>query len=147
MKRIIFLLLTLQILVVSISNAFEPPNPDRWLWVGKTADKNDWWIDLQSINYELSNTYRHDKHHQVEVWVMFYDLNNKQISKQRSIYDISCNQYKITTSLLLDENNKLLDSLNLNYRDFESVPPESIGERILQTCKYFWDNDPRNNLK
>lgn len=147
MKRIIFLLLTLQILLTSVCNAFEPPDPSRWLWIGKTNDKNDYWIDPQSINYEISNLYNHDKHKQVEVWVMFHDSTNRKIAKQRSVYDLSCNQFKINSSLLFDENNTLLNSLNLSYRDFESIPPESIAERILQTCQYFWDNDSRNTVK
>ena len=75
MKRVIFLILALQILLVSVCNAFEPPTDKRWIWLGST-DECGMWLDTDSMQYSISDTYDHRNHKQVDSWILVYNVNN-----------------------------------------------------------------------
>lgn len=146
MKRVIFLILALQILLVSVCNAFEPPTDKRWIWLGST-DECGMWLDTDSMQYSISDTYDHRNHKQVDSWILVYNVNNNIHSKQAVTYDLTCKQHKLNNIIIYDDNNKVLDSTSYPYANFNSVAPETFGELILQTCQIAWDTDPRNNLR
>lgn len=146
MKRLIFLLLVLQILLVSVCNAFEPPTDKRWFWLGST-DKCGMWFDTESPQYIISDTYGHKNHKQVNAWILVYNVNDKISSKQAVTYDLTCKQSKINNIIMYDDNNNNLGSQSYPYADFKSIPPETFSEVILQVCQIAWDTDPRNNLR
>lgn len=147
MKRIIFLLLTLQLLLTSVCNAFEPPTDKRWLWLGST-DEFGCWLDTASTRYVIDDRYKHKNHKQVIVWILFYNAEKNTYSRQLCTYDISCEQYKTTQALIYDAQDHIIDSINADFMNFESIPPETFAETIFIACQKLWYTDPRNdNLK
>lgn len=147
MNRIIFLLLTLQILLTSVCNAFEPPTDKRWLWLGST-DKAGCWLDTASTRYVIDDSYKHKNHKQVIVWILFYNAEKNSQSRHLVTCDISCEQYKITQALIYDAQDNIIDSINADFMNFESIPPETFAETIFIACQKLWYTDPRNdNLK
>lgn len=147
MKRIIFLLLTLQLLLNSVCNAFEPPTDKRWLWLGST-DEFGCWLDTASTRYVIDDSYKHKNHKQVIVWILFYNAEKNTYSRQLCTYDISCEQYKTTQALIYDAQDHIIDSINADFMNFESIPPETFAETIFIACQKLWYTDPRNdNLK
>ena len=146
MKRLIFLLLILQILLVSICHAFEPPTDKRWIWLGST-DEIGLWFDAESTQYVICDTYEHKYHKQVNAWVLFYNAAKDNSSKQAVTYDLTCKQYKINSIIIYDNSNKITYSKTYSFPTYESIPPETWSESILKICQIAWENDPRNNLR
>lgn len=57
--------------------------------------------------------------------------------------------YRMDKRLLLlqDKNNKIVDSWNPSYENYQSIVPETWSEAIFKFCKTAWENDPRNKNK
>lgn len=146
MKRILAIAFVLQVLISSASFAFEPPTNKRWLWLGST-DEMGCWVDTESMEYRISDMYPHDKHKQVDVWVLFYTVKEDTSSKQRMTLDLTCQNYKINSVIRYDKKGKIIGSSNRSYAEFESVIPETWSETIFEVCKIFWENSPRNQFK
>lgn len=146
MKRILAIVFVLQILISSACLAFEPPTDKRWFWVGST-DEIGCWVDTESMEYRISDMYPHDKHKQVDVWVLFYDSEKDTSSKLRTTYDLTCQQYKTNSIIAYDKKGKVKNSYNTNYDDFQSIVPETWSEAILEICKISWENSSRNQFK
>lgn len=146
MKRIFAIVFVLQMLLSSVCMAFEPPTDKRWFWLGST-DEMGCWVDMESMEYRISDEYSHKKHKQVDVWVLFYSAERDSSSKQGFTYDLTCKKYKLNSIISYDKDGKVIDSYNWNYAEFKSVVPETWGEDVFEICKMGWDNDSRNQFK
>lgn len=146
MKQILTILFALQILFCPVGMAFEPPSGDRWFWIGST-DKIGCWIDIQSMDFRIESMYPHKGHKQVDLWALVYNAERDDHSKQRTVYDLTCKKYKTTSVISYDKNNRITNSFDTSYRDYESVIPETFTEAIYEFCNAVWDYDPRNKNK
>lgn len=146
MKRILSITFVLQMLLSSVCMAFEPPTDKRWFWVGST-DKMGCWVDMESMEYRISDEYSHKKHKQVDVWVLFYDSGEDTSSKNRCTYDLTCNKFKLNSFIIYDKQGNVINSLNSSYSEFESVAPQTWAEAIFKICKISWEDDSRNQFK
>lgn len=146
MKRILAIAFALQLLISSACLAFEPPTDKRWLWLGST-DEIGCWVDTESMEYRIDNLYPHDKHKQVDVWVLFYSVEKDMSVRERWTVDLTCQRFKENSTVAYDKDNKVIASYNRSYAEFESVIPETWSEAIYTACKTSWENDSRNQFK
>lgn len=146
MKRILAIVFVLQLLLTSVCVAFEPPTDKRWFWIGST-DEIGCWVDTESMEYRIDDSYSHKGHKQVDVWVLFYNLTRETSSKERSTYDLTCKKYKLNTIITYDKKGEILDSRDTSYLNFQSVVPETWSEAIFEICKIAWEKDFCNDLR
>lgn len=132
MKKIM-LLLTLAILSISsICYAFDPPNSNRWFWVG-SDDKYGFWIDKQTLNFNIDyNKYSTCyKHKIVTAWILNYTVKDDTHMISREVYDIDCRKSKMLSYVIYNSNNEVIHSYTFNYPEYEPIIPNSWGENIL----------------
>lgn len=139
MKKIIALLFIMFLFLSSICNAFEPPNPNRWLWVG-SDEKIGIWIDRQTIKAS-KDTNRYSSTYGcrfVQSWELHYyaDENTHYIANVEHNLD---RRLRRTLSLT-----KYDDSGNVIYSDddksrYHSIIPGSWGEAVFVYMEVFYD--------
>lgn len=151
MKRVILLAITLCVLITSTCSAFEPPDPNRWLWITST-DRIGCWVDLQTIKFETQdNEYKKCyKHRFVTAWVEMYDAESNEVSINKWYCDLDCEKYRFLSMTKYDGNGKLIDSANvpIYLQEDISMIPGTVGEVILLSLKGLWQiNEYAKNIK
>lgn len=132
MKKIITFLFILMLSLSSICTAFEPPDPDRWLWVGSDA-KIGVWIDKQTFQTrkdlnKYSSTYGCRF---ANVWEMWYDANENTSSVVNKEYNLDRRLYMLLSSTHYDDSGNVVSSSSSPSR-YITIVPNSWGESIFE---------------
>lgn len=129
MKKILCLLLLLLSLTATCA-AFNPPQPPRWYWVGSNAHYGT-WIDTATVRfYTGSEKYAHRNHQCALVWVEWYDADKDEYEISHDEYDFDCRLMRTLSATFYNSQNRVIDSYNRSYADFEDIIPGTNGEAV-----------------
>lgn len=129
MKKILCLLVLLLSLTATCA-AFNPPQPPRWYWVGSNAHYGT-WIDTETIRfYTGSKKYGHNNHQCAMVWVEWYDADDNKHFISRFEIDFDCRLMRMLYATAYNSENKVINSYNNSYAEFDDVIPNSNGEAV-----------------
>lgn len=129
MKKILCLLVLLLSLTATCA-AFNPPQPPRWFWVGSGAHYGA-WIDMATARfYTGSEKYAHRNHQCALVWVEWYDADKDEYEISHDEYDFDCRLMRTLSATFYNSQNRVIDSYNRSYADFEDIIPGTNGEMV-----------------
>lgn len=129
MKKILCLLVLLLSLTATCA-AFNPPQPPRWYWVGSDS-RVGVWIDTATIRfYTGSEKYAHRNHQCALAWVELYNADKDEYVILHDEFDFECRLMRTLSATLYDSQNRVIDSANRSYADFEDIIPGSKGEAV-----------------
>ena len=146
MKKLIVLLFILILSVSSICNAFEPPNPNRWLWVG-SDDKIGIWIDRQTIKAS-KDTNRYSSTYGcrfIQSWEMHYSTEENTHFIANVEHNLDRRLRRTLSLTEYDDSGKVIFSDD-DISRYHPIIPGSWGETILTYMEVFYDietNNPR----
>lgn len=129
MKKILCLLVLLLSLTATCA-AFNPPQPPRWYWVGSNAHYGTWIDTATARFYTGSEKYAHRNHQCALVWVEWYDADKDKYVISHDEFDLDCRMVRTLHATLYDSQNRVIDSSNRSYADFEDIIPGSNGEAV-----------------
>lgn len=146
-KKVVLLVATLFILLTSVCNAFEQPNPNRWSWIASN-EKVGCWIDLQTIRFERKKS-KYDEcygHRFVTVWVQMYFPQDGEVSINKWYCDLDCEKYKFLSLNRYDSDKNLINSYNVpvSLQKYILIIPDTVGERIFERLKKLWTINNRD---
>lgn len=139
MKKIIALLFILILSVSSICNAFEPPNPNRWFWVG-SDEKIGVWIDSKTIKAS-KDTNRYSSTYGcrfVQAWELQYYADENTYFILNSIYNLDRRLYRTLSLTKYDDSGNVIYSNDDSSRYYPIIPG-SWGESIFTYMEMFYD--------
>lgn len=139
MKKIMPLLTLIILSISSICYAFDPPDSNRWFWVGSDS-KYGFWIDRQTLTFntdhnKYSNCY---KHRIVTAWILSYTAKDDTHMLSKNVYDIDCRKSKTLSFVEYNSNNEMIHSYTFNYPTYEPIIPNTWGEGILESLNILW---------
>ena len=129
MKKILCLLVLLLSLTATCA-AFNPPQPPRWFWVGSGAHYGAWIDTATARFYTGSEKYAHRNHQCALVWVEWYDADKDEYEISHDEYDFDCRLMRTLSATFYDSQNRVIDSYNRSYADFEDIIPGTNGEVV-----------------
>ncbi len=141
-KRIIFLIMLLQLALVSVCSAFNPPQFGYWDWKGL-----DCWVSKYDRIYMIDRNPSHYAHRQVDFWICQYYPSKSQYDISHVVYDLTCRRYRRMEIDTFDSrNNKPISSSNDRSRGFMPVN-DTYSQRHLRFAQDCWIYDSRNPYK
>lgn len=129
MKKILCLLVLLLSLTATCA-AFNPPQPPRWFWVGSGAHYGAWIDTAMARFYTGSEKYAHRNHQCALVWVEWYDADKDEYEISHDEYDFDCRLMRTLSATFYNSQNRVIDSYNRSYADFEDIIPGTNGEMV-----------------
>ena len=129
MKKILCLLVLLLSLTATCA-AFNPPQPPRWFWVGSGAHYGAWIDTATARFYTGSEKYAHRNHQCALVWVEWYDADKDEYEISHDEYDFDCRLMRTLSATFYNSQNRVIDSYNRSYADFEDIIPGTNGEVV-----------------
>ncbi len=129
MKKILCLLVLLLSLTATCA-AFNPPQPPRWFWVGSGAHYGAWIDTATARFYTGSEKYAHRNHQCALVWVEWYDADKDEYEISHDEYDFDCRLMRTLSATFYNSQNRVIDSYNRSYADFEDIIPGTNGEMV-----------------
>lgn len=129
MKKILCLLVLLLSLTATCA-AFNPPQPPRWFWVGSGAHYGAWIDTATARFYTGSEKYAHRNHQCALVWVEWYDADKDEYEISHDEYDFDCRLMRTLSATFYNSQNRVIDSYNRSYADFEDIIPSTNGEMV-----------------
>ncbi len=144
MKKLIVLLFILMLSVSSICNAFEPPNPNRWLWVD-SDDKFGVWIDIQTIKAS-KDTDRYSSTYGcrfIKAWEMRYHADTNTYYIVNTEYNLDRRLRRTLSVTKYDDSGNAISSNN-NRSRYYPIIPGSWGEVILTCMEVLYDLETNN---
>lgn len=150
MKKI-SMLLCLLVLMLFCANAY---SADRYVYVGYTADKSDFYIDTQSIRYVNNNVIRYWDKEYVSVSgrkKIIADFNDPKLKKKlERLSEVKCcidmdivqNMARVIEAYYYDAKGHMIHS-SKSFESWSNIPPSSIMEIERDAVIHLLGRNPR----
>lgn len=144
MKRILAIVLLLQVALVSYCHAYVPDS-NRWQWF-----MNGHWYDKQHIEFYYGDSFEHRGHRMAETWILSAPTGKSTYKEGHGIFDLDCKGYWFFSTYVYDANTrKRIQVLNDAHRGFIPAKQGTYGMRYVKAMEEAWrkheSRQPRNS--
>ena len=142
MKRILAMVLFLQVALVSYCHAYVP-DPNRWQWF-----MNSRWYDKQNIEFYLGDSYEHRGHRMVETWILSAPSGKSTYTEGHGVFDLDCQGFWAFSTYVYNANTReRVRVLDDSKTGFHLTRPGTYGMKYIQALEQAWRKDPRNRYR